>query len=110
MVREGYVVSEDGSLRTAMPVYSQEQYYELMKETEQFICSKIGQIIDRIDAVSEKVIIGHTPNHLKESALRIAAQNRFYHTVCAPAKKMVQRKYLNTSFEPLEMPTAYIVI
>ena len=52
----------------------------------------------------------HTPNRLKESVARISGQDRFYHTVCAPAKKMLDMKYISTSYNPLEMPTTYIVL
>lgn len=31
-------------------------------------------------------------------------------TVCAPAKKMLDMKYLSASYDPLEMPTTYVVL
>ena len=110
MVRDGYVISENGGFRVAMPIYSKAQYSELMAKAEQFMKNRMGELIETIDNVSEHVIGEHTPSRLKESVARISGQDRFYHTVCAPAKKMLDMKYLSTSYDPLEMPTTYIVL
>ena len=74
--------------------------------------SKITQkpLFYKAFTVWEHVIGEHTPSRLKESVARISGQDRFYHTVCAPAKKMLDMKYLSTSYDPLEMPTTYIVL
>lgn len=110
MVHDGYVISENGGFRVAMPIYSKAQYSELMAKAEQFMKNRMGELIETIDNVSEHVIGEHTPSRLKESVARISGQDRFYHTVCAPAKKMLDMKYLSTSYDPLEMPTTYIVL
>ena len=110
MVREGYVISESGGFRVAMPIYSEAQYGELMAKAEQFMKNRMGELIETIDNVSEHIIGEHTPNRLKKSVARISGQDRFYHTVCAPAKKMLDMKYISTSYNPLEMPTTYIVL
>ena len=110
MVREGYVISESGGFRVAIPIYSKAQYSELMAKTEQFMKNGMGELIETIDNVSEHIIGEHTPNRLKESVARISGQDRFYHTVCAPAKKMLDMKYISTSYNPLEMPTTYVVL
>ncbi len=110
MVRDGYVISENGGFRVAVPVYSKAQYSELTAKAERFMQDKMGGIIETTDCISEQVIGEHTPKRLKESVARISGQDRFYHTVCAPAKKMLETKYLGTSYNPLEMPTTYIVM
>ena len=110
MVRDGYVISESGGFRVAMPIYSKAQYGELMAKAEQFMKNRMGELIETIDNVSEHIIGEHTPNRLKKSVARISGQDRFYHTVCAPAKKMIDMKYISTSYNPLEMPTTYVVL
>ena len=110
MVREGYVISESGGFRVSMPIFSKAQYSELMAKAEQFMKNRMGELIETIDNVSEHIIGEHTPNRLKESVARISGQDRFYHTVCAPAKKMIDMKYISTSYNPLEMPTTYVVL
>lgn len=81
-----------------------------MAKAEQFMKNRMGELIETIDNVSEHIIGEHTPNRLKKSVVRISGQDRFYHTVCAPAKKMLDMKYISTSYNPLEMPTTYIVL
>ena len=110
MVRDGYVISESGGFRVAMPIYSKAQYGELMAKAEQFMKNRMGELIETIDNVSEHIIGEHTPNRLKKSVARISGQDRFYHTVCAPAKKMIDMKYISTSYNPLEMSTTYVVL
>ena len=72
-----------------------------MAKAEQFMKNRMGELIETIDNVSEHIIGEHTPNRLKKSVARISGQDRFYHTVCAPAKKMLDMKYISTSYNPV---------
>ncbi len=110
MVRKGYVISENGNHRVALPVYSSEQYKKIDSMVERFMLDEIGFVIEAIDLQAEKVVAEHSPKHLKESVLRIAGHNKFYHAVCAPAKIMIERKFLSTTYHPNEIPGAFIVL
>ncbi len=110
MVKRGYVISSDGSLRVTVPVYKADQYNNINEYITEFVCRELTSVIHSIDQRAEKVIAEHTPRHLKNQISGIARQNKFYHAVCAPAKIMVENGFLNTCYHPLEMPTTFVVL
>lgn len=110
MVRKGYVISENGNYRVTLPVYSSEQYHTIDSAVERFMLDEIASAVEAFDLQAEKVVLEHSPSHLKDSVLRISGHSKFFHTVCAPAKIMIERKFLNTDYHPNEIPGAFVIM
>ena len=64
----------------------------------------------KIDLLSEKILAEHSPQHLKDSVIRVSGHNKFYHAVCVPAKIMIEKKFLSTAYNPSEMPSTFIIL
>lgn len=109
LVRKGYVISSGGDVHAALPVYTPEQYSTIDAKIAEFIEKTLAPDLTAIDESAQSVIAEHTPEYLKEQIPGIAVQNRFYHTVCAPARRMVAQGFLSTAYHPDEMPTTFVV-
>ncbi len=110
MVKKGYVISENGNYSVTMPVYLSEQYRMIDTAVERYMLDEIAPTIKAFDLQVEKVVAEHSPSHLKDSVLRISGHNKFFHTICAPAKIMIDRKFLSSDYCPNEIPGAFIIL
>ncbi len=110
MIKKSYVISEDGKFRVTFPVYSTEQYQLIDNYVERFMLDEIGIELEKLDLLSEKILAEHSPQHLKDSVIRVSGHNKFYHAVCVPAKIMIEKKFLSTAYNPSEMPSTFIIL
>ena len=110
MIQKGYVVSENGSLRVTLPVYTKKQYEELWDMAAGFVKENLLPIAEEIDAAAEKIMRNHTPRHLHDKLPPIVAINRFHRTTAIPVQMLVEKGVLSTAYHPLEMPTCFIVL
>lgn len=110
MIREGYVVNENGALRVTLPVYTKKQYEDLWNMAADFVKEGLLPIAEKIDAAAAKIMKNHTPRHLHDKLPPIVAINRFHRTTAIPAQMLVEKGVLSTAYHPLEMPTCFIVL
>ena len=110
MIKKGYVIGEKGSYRAAVPVYSSEQYAEIVRKTKEFTDNELGGIIRELEATTVRILSAHTPKHLSDQIPGIAMNDAFVNTVCIPATILIERQFLSTSWHPFEMPTTYTVL
>ena len=72
--------------------------------------SELIDIIHDMDNTSAGILSDHTPKSLQDQVAIIAAMDKFLNAVCIPAAILIDRNILNTSWNPLEMPTTYVVL
>ncbi len=110
MIKKGYVVKENNNFKATVPVYTSDQYNRLCTLTKEFINSELIDIIHDMDNTSARILSAHTPKSLQDQVAGIAAMDKFVNAVCIPAAILIDRNILNTSWDPLEMPTTYVVL
>ena len=111
MIKKGYVLREGEAFRVAMPVFRANQYTQAMNLAKGVVCDQLGGMITQLDRTAAKILSEHTPPHLQNQAAPIAKlSSRFVHAVCAPASILVDTKVLSTDWNPLEMPTTFVVL
>ena len=110
MIRKGYVVKENNTYQVTMPVFTMEQYAEAVQLARKFVSEKLGEVIQELDQLSIKILNEHTPKYLQKQVPGIAGADRFVHAACIPISILVDRKFLNTNWNPLEMPTTFVVL
>ena len=110
MIKKGYVVKENNTFKATVPVYTSAQYNNICKFAKEFINSELIEIIRDMDNTSAGILSAHTPKHLQNQVAGIAAMDKFLNAVCIPAAILIDRNILNTAWNPLEMPTTYVVL
>ena len=110
MIKKGYVVKDDETYRATVPVYTSEQYLKVIHTVKEFISAELAIIIREMDKTAAKILRAHTPKHLQNQVNSIASMDKFVNAVCIPATILIERQFLSTAWNPLEMPTTYVVL
>lgn len=110
MIKKGYVVKENETYRSTVPIYTLDQYNTVVEMVRMFISDKLISIIQEIDHSAAKILSEHTPKHLQDQVDGIASMDKFLNAVCIPAIILMERQVLTTAWHPLEMPTTYVVL
>ena len=109
MIRKGYVAKTDNTILSAMPVYSEKQYNEMIA-LQKFIVEEIFNIFERIQESVTDILTNHVPVHLKKSVSEIAAMSLFHDGTSLPASLLVQNGFLSTDWIPGEIATSYAIM
>lgn len=110
MIKKGYVIKENETYRATVPVYTLEQYLTIVNNVKGFISDELASIVREMDKTAASILSSHTPKHLQEQVVGIAAMDKFVNAVCIPATILIERQFLSTAWHPLEMPTTYVVL
>ena len=110
MIKKGYVAKENGAYRATVPVYTAEQYKEIIGIVDEFVTTELLTIIREMDKTAAKILSSHTPKHLQDQVKGIASMDKFINAVCIPATILIDKQVLRTAWHPLEMPTTYVVL
>ena len=110
MIKKGYVIKENETYRATVPVYTLEQYMTIVDNVKGFISDELASIVREMDKTAASILSSHTPKHLQEQVVGIAAMDKFVNAVCIPAAILIERQFLSTAWHPLEMPTTYVVL
>ncbi len=110
MIRMGYVRKSENGFRALLPIYTKEQYKSAFNLANTFVADELAKIIKALNRSASTIISEHTPKHLQELVPGIASMDRLVNAVSVPARIMVEKRRLDTSWNPLELPTTYIVL
>lgn len=110
MIKKGYVIKTDDLFKATVPIYTAEQYDKITECANRFVYDKLLAVIKEMDDATARILGSHTPKHLQDQVLGIAATDKFVNAVCIPAKILIDRQFLSTAWHPLEMPTTYVVL
>ncbi len=110
MIKKGYVIKENETYRTTVPIYTFDQYKAVVDMVQAFISNELVSIIQELDRSAAKILSAHTPKHLQKQVNGIASMDKFVNTVCIPATILIDRQFLSTAWHPVEMPTTYVVL
>ena len=109
MIRKGYVVQRNGEIVPAMPVYTTEQWnnmVEFQKQTVTGIC----EVFEELHKAIASVLKNHVPTHLKSQVEDISAMSLFHDGTYIPVSILNQNSYLSSEWTPNEVPTSYAVL
>lgn len=107
MVKKGYVIKKDGKLEVTVPVYTEDEFgkvYNVLEPIINAVYEKANSILEII----RKILLEHTPVHLKKQVHDIAVMRLLKDTISVPARIMHQCDYIKTTWDVSEMPTMYI--
>lgn len=110
MIKKGYVVKENDTFRSTVPVYTLEQYKSILEIVSGFIKQELASVIREMDSHAATILRNHTPKHLQNQVKGIASMDKFINAVCIPASILIDRQFLSTAWHPCEMPTTYAVL
>ena len=110
LVSLGYVINENGRYRTATPIYTKEQYEKAYGMVFAFVQDELFEYIRDMDASAASVLSNHTPKHLQDQVAAIAPLSKLENAVVAPAYIMIEKGYLSTEWNPIELPGTYVVL
>ncbi|MBE6561272.1 MAG: sigma-70 family RNA polymerase sigma factor [Ruminococcaceae bacterium] len=110
MIQKGYLIRENDAYRVCVPVYTEQQYMQVIHMAKTFTDTELAPIIRSMDRNAVRILSVHTPGHLQDQTAGIAAMDRFVNAVCIPASLLIDRQVLRTDWHPLEMPTTYAVL
>lgn len=108
MIKKGYVMKENNTYKVTMSIFTKEQYNKAVKFAENFVAEKLQNIIDKLDKSSAKILSEHTPKHLHNQVQYISGMDKLINAVGIPASILVDRKIINTNWNPFQMPTTFI--
>ena len=109
MIRKGYAVKTNSTIIPAMPVYSQQQYNEIIA-LQKSVVEGIGNTFEIIQESVTTILTNHVPVHLKKSVDNISAMSLFHDGTYLPASILVQNGFLSTDWIPGEIATSYAVM
>ena len=109
MIRKGYAVKTNSTIIPAMPVYSQQQYNEIIA-LQKSVVEEIGNTFEIIQESVTAILTNHVPVHLKKSVGNISAMSLFHDGTYLPASLLVQTGFLSTDWIPGEIATSYAVM
>lgn len=110
MIKKGYVIKENETYRSTVPIYNIDQFNAVVDMVRTFISNELISIIQEVDRSAAKILSEHTPKHLQDQVEGIASTDKFLNAVCVPAIILMERQVLTTAWHPLEMPTTYVVL
>lgn len=110
MIKKGYVIKNGDGFGVTTPVYTKEQYENTITIVKDFLESDLSVLLKDLSQMTEKILAAHTPKHLQDQVAGIAGMDRFVNAVCIPAAIMIEKGYIDTAWNALEMPATYIVL
>ncbi len=110
MIRKGYVIIDGDTYRTTTPLFTVRQYEEAVALARTFVAAELGSDVDELNRLAANIIGEHTPRHLQSLVRGIAQADKFVHAACSPIVVLVDRNILRISWNPLEMPTIFVVL
>lgn len=110
LIKKGYIIRENNSFKSALPIFTAQQYDDAVKLVKELADKDLASEIKGLDELAARILGEHTPKHLQAQVEGISRMDRFINAVCIPAKHLIDKKVLDTDWEPLEMPTAYVVL
>lgn len=108
LVRKGYVLKGSDTYTVSMPLYTPAQYSAVCRLVKNFVTEKLEKTIHEINLTSAQIIGEHTPKHLQNRVPGIARTGRMVNTACIPLRILIDRKVLNSDWNPMEMSTMQI--
>lgn len=108
LIQKGYVLKEEDTYAVAMPLFTREQYAAACKLAHDFVEEKMREALCELERIFVRTLKEHTPRHLQDQVPGIASAGRFSNAGCIPFRLMLDRKVLNTDWNPMEMPTIQI--
>ena len=110
LIRKGYVLKTENGYKLAMPVFTVSRYEAVLADISEFIDKEISPIIREIGHVSAKILKAHTPKHLQKQVAGIVSVSGFVDTVCEPANILLEKGFIHTDWNAVEMPTTCVVL
>ncbi len=110
LIKKRYVIKASDSYKSAMPVFTSEQYNKAVKLTDNFVENELKGLINNLDGCTERILGEHTLSHLQNQVKGIAKIYRYTNAVCIPIKYLIDQKKLSTNWEPLEIGTDFAVL
>jgi len=110
LIKKGYVRKEEDQFYVTTPILTIDQYRKLVALLDTFVKEELSGILKELDSSVEHILKEHTPRHLQSQVPAISRRDKFVQAICIPAKILVERKVLNTEWNPLEMPTTMVVV
>lgn len=110
MIKGGYVLKNENGYKLAMPVFTRSQYDEVDKKVNDFIEKEVCPIVNKMSDISVKVLKEHTPKYLHKQISGIVAASMSVNTICMPAKILLEKGFVSTNWNPVEMPTTCVII
>ena len=108
LVKRGYVIQENGSLRLNVPVFTSEQH----QQVKEILAQTVDQITDEAEKLMNTVtniLKEHLPLHLKKQAADLAYLRLFDDAIRAPVAELFDRKFLLAYHDGL-LPTTYVIL
>lgn len=108
LIKKGYILNQKGTYTVTMPLFTNTQYAAACRLVHDFVEEKMGEALHKLNRIFIKILKEHTPRHLQNQVPGIASAGRFTNAGCIPCRQVIDRKILNTDWNPLEMPTIQI--
>lgn len=108
LIRKGYVLKEKDTYAAAMPLFTKTQYAAACQLAHDFVEEKMGETLCELNRIFVSTLKEHTPRHLQNQVPGIASAGRFSNAGCIPCRLLIDRKVLNTDWNPMELPTIQI--
>lgn len=108
LIQKGYVLKKKDTYAAAMPLFTKAQYAAACKLAHDFVEEKMGEALQELNGIFVRTLKEHTPRHLQNQVSGIACAGRFSNAECIPFRLVLDRKVLNTDWNPMEMPTIQI--
>lgn len=110
MIKKGYVLKHEETYTVTMPIFTLEQYQNVVEFVSDFIDCRLKDVILEMDATATNILSEHTPRHLKSQVAGIAGMDKFINAACIPSKLLIEKNVLHTNWNSLELPTTFIVL
>ena len=110
LIKLGYVKKNGNIYSPTLAVFTQKQYEEAVKLTQNFVNSKMRDVLMELDEAAERVLLNHTPKHLQKLVKGIAGTDKFINAACIPASILIEKGVLKLPYTPNEMSTNFIVL
>ena len=91
-----------------MPLFTKTQYAAACQLAHDFVEEKMGETLCELNRIFVSTLKEHTPRHLQNQVPGIASAGRFSNAGCIPCRLLIDRKVLNTDWNPMELPTIQI--
>jgi len=109
LIKKGYVTNHNGTLKITIPVFTNEQFKEVIAILDP-LCEELYGLSKDIFVMIYETLRNHTPSNLKNSIKGITQMRMFDAIVSSPARIMHSRDYIKANWDANEMPTTYIVV
>lgn len=108
LIQKGYVLSKKDTYVVTMPIFTKAQYEAACRLAYDFVEERMGEALRELDRTFIKVLKEHTPRHLQDQVCGIASTSRSSSVERIPCRLLLDRKVLDTDWNPMEMPTIQI--